>query len=207
MTGHTQLATTRRDRFLEAAQRNCSPSSKRSESFARRTGRSDPSNYKSALQGASRETSLAGERQHVIWPIPCARLDAGTTFKLAGSCWRVFCAILLYRPGLYHRLRETVAGQRLLGARSLQVVEDQGATPIPIPIPMITSDMTITSTSNVSHAGKRFADWVIALCPLRSTLSTGWPILAMNEFTCVRRPPSAIGHASASEPGSRHREA
>ena len=39
--------------------------------------------------------------------------------------------------------------------------------PIPIPIPIIASDMTITSTSIVSHVGIRFAGWVI-VCALRS---------------------------------------
>src|SRR4051794_40673826 len=36
-----------------------------------------------------------------------------------------------------------------------------------MPIPIIASDMTITSTSIVSHLGMRFAGWVIA-CALRS---------------------------------------
>jgi signal transduction histidine kinase len=36
-----------------------------------------------------------------------------------------------------------------------------------MPIPIIASDMTITSTSIVSHVGMRFAGWVIA-CALRS---------------------------------------
>jgi len=31
-----------------------------------------------------------------------------------------------------------------------------------MPIPIIASDMTITSTSIVSHVGMRFAGWVIA---------------------------------------------
>jgi hypothetical protein len=35
-----------------------------------------------------------------------------------------------------------------------------------MPIPIIASDMTITSTSTVSHVGMRFAGWVIA-CALR----------------------------------------
>jgi len=33
---------------------------------------------------------------------------------------------------------------------------------MPIPMPIIASDMTITSTSIVSHVGMRFAGWVIA---------------------------------------------
>ena len=36
-----------------------------------------------------------------------------------------------------------------------------------MPIPIIASDMTITSTSIVSHLGMRFAGWVIA-CALGS---------------------------------------
>jgi hypothetical protein len=42
--------------------------------------------------------------------------------------------------------------------------------------------MTITSTSIVSHAGMRFAGWVIA-CPSAATLCTGSAQAAVNGFT------------------------
>ncbi len=53
-----------------------------------------------------------------------------------------------------------------------------------MPIPIIASDMTITSTSTVSHVGMRFAGWVIA-CPSAATLCTGSARVAVNGFTCV----------------------
>jgi hypothetical protein len=49
---------------------------------------------------------------------------------------------------------------------------------------MIASDMTITSTSIVSHVGMRFAGWVIA-CALAATFCTGRAQVAVNEFTCL----------------------
>ena len=53
-----------------------------------------------------------------------------------------------------------------------------------MPIAIIASDMTITSTSTVSHVGMRFAGWVIA-CPSAATLCTGSAQAAVNGFTCV----------------------
>jgi len=53
-----------------------------------------------------------------------------------------------------------------------------------MPIAIIASDMTITSTSIVSHLGMRFAGWVIA-CPSAATLCTGSAQVAVNEFTCL----------------------
>jgi len=53
-----------------------------------------------------------------------------------------------------------------------------------MPIPIIASDMTITSTSIVSHVGMRFAGWVIA-CPSAATLCTGRAQVTVNEFTCL----------------------
>jgi len=53
-----------------------------------------------------------------------------------------------------------------------------------MPIPMIASDMTITSTSIVSHVGMRFAGWVIA-CPSAATLCIGSAQAAVNGFTCL----------------------
>ena len=53
-----------------------------------------------------------------------------------------------------------------------------------MPIPIIASDMTITSTSTVSHVGMRFAGCVIA-CPSAATLWTGSARVAVNGFTCV----------------------
>ena len=53
-----------------------------------------------------------------------------------------------------------------------------------MPIPIIASDMTITSTSTVSHVGMRFAGWVIA-CPSAAPLCTGSTQAAVNGFTCL----------------------
>ena len=53
-----------------------------------------------------------------------------------------------------------------------------------MPIPMIASDMTITSTSIVSHVGMRFAGWVIA-CALAAHVMCRMAQVAMNEFTCL----------------------
>jgi hypothetical protein len=69
-----------------------------------------------------------------------------------------------------------------------------------MPIPIIASDMTITSTSIVSHVGMRFAGWVIA-CPSAGTLCTERAQVAVNEFTCLdnrcrhRQAPASIAIA------------
>jgi hypothetical protein len=53
-----------------------------------------------------------------------------------------------------------------------------------MPIPIIASDMTITSTSIVSHVGMRFVGWVIA-CALAANVMCRMAAMAMNEFTRV----------------------
>jgi hypothetical protein len=70
-----------------------------------------------------------------------------------------------------------------------------------MPIPIIASDMTITSTSIVSHVGTRFAGWLIA-CALRShvmyrTSASGCERVHMFEQSLPPSPGSRVNSAHA----------